>query len=69
MTPEEIINMKEVSIGSQKLTYAEAKKIVDNSQIINDGTKMSFVKGCFNNIYFNARERMSLVWLDKKVRI
>ncbi len=54
---------------SEKLTYAEAKKIVDETGIVNEGTEHAFPKGCFGDKYFNACERMSLTWLDKELRV
>ncbi len=53
----------------EELTYVEAKKIVDSTEIVNEGTDHSFPKGCFGDRYFNACERMSLTWLDKELRV
>ena len=53
----------------EELTYTEAKKIVDETEIINEGTDHAFPKGCFGDRYFNACKRMSLTWLDKELRV
>ncbi len=54
---------------TENLTYAEAEKIVNDTEIINKGTEHAFPKGCFGDRYFSACERMSMVWLDKELRV
>ena len=52
----------------EELTYAEAKEIVEGTEIINEGTEHAFPKGLYGDKYFNACERMSCTWLDKELR-
>ncbi len=52
----------------EELTYAEALEIVENTEIVNEGTEHAFVKGCYGEKYRNARERLACVWLDKELR-
>ncbi len=46
-------------------TYKEAKEIVDNAEIINEGTENEFVKGCYGNKYRDAVMRLGMTWLSK----
>ena len=46
-------------------TYKEAKVIVDKAEIINEGTKHEFAKGCFSTRYRDAVLRLSMSWLSE----
>ncbi len=46
-------------------TYKEARKIVDNVEIVNEGTEHEFVKGCYSNKYRDAVTRLGMTWLSK----
>ena len=46
-------------------TYTEAKVIVDNAEIVNEGTDYEFVKGCYSLRYKNAVLRLNMTWLTK----
>ena len=46
-------------------TYEEARKIVDNAEIVNEGTDCEFVKGCFGNKYRDAVMVLDMEWLAK----
>ena len=41
-------------------TYAEAQAIVENAEIVNEGTPYEFVKGCFSLRYKNALMRLEI---------
>ena len=46
-------------------TYKEAKKIVEEAEIVNAGTEHEFIKGCFGNRYRDACMRLSMTWLSE----
>jgi hypothetical protein len=46
-------------------TYAEAKEIVDNAEVVNPGTPYEFVRGCFSTRYKDAELRLSMTWLSE----
>jgi len=48
-------------------TYEEARKIVDNAEIVNEGTDHEFVKGCFGNKYRDAVTVLQME-SDKKIK-
>jgi len=46
-------------------TYKEAKRIVENAEVINEGTENEFIKGCYGNKYRDAVTRLGMTWLSK----
>ena len=46
-------------------TYKEARVIVDKAEIISEGTKHEFVRGCYSIRYRDAVLRLSMSWLSE----
>jgi len=46
-------------------TYKEALAIVENAEIVNEGTDHEFVKGCYGHRYQDAVMRLGMTWLSE----